>query len=243
MMRKEADTLIDKLVASVLYQISMKTCAELINFEKEIDPLLAEYVMNYSNLTSGEISFRKAFLGEFNVGIAPIVRNLDSPRGFLDLKIDREDIQKANPPFAKANQMLNYRFLQDKNLSELSELPAQEFYQTFDTMESVPIHWVNYINNPIGLIMSPIYDSPAYKKHLMMSQDIQMYQNLLKVAAAIKSLKIEQEKIPEFLETNKDKWGNFYTGEALTWNADTRELSFSGPFQEEKAKERILKLK
>ena len=241
MIVKEADNMLLKLVGNVLYGISLNTCEELINFEDNIDPLLAESVLNYSPLTAKETSFRKAFMGEYDLAVAPFVRNLHSPRGFLDLKVDRKDIQKANPYFVKANQMLNLRILRYENLSELSELPTQDFYHKFDKIESVPIHWINYINNLFGLVMNQ-NDSKGYLNHLLMPHDSQMRQNMLKTAAAIKANSIQVNEIPGFLEDNKDNWGNFYTGEALIWNSATKELSFTGPLQEEKASERVLKL-
>ncbi|MCF7919610.1 MAG: RDD family protein [Candidatus Cloacimonetes bacterium] len=240
---QQADNMLLKLVGNVLYRVSLSTCEELINYEETIDPLLTESVLNYSPLSAKEISFRKAFMGEYDLAVAPYVRNLHSPRGFLDLKVDREDVQKANPLLVKANQMLNYRIQRFENLSELSELPVQDFYRKFGTIENVPIHWINYINNPIGLIMSLTSDNQGYLNHLPLPHDNQIHQNMLKAAAAIKANKISEKDIPGFLEENKANWGNFYTGEALNWDAATKELSFTGPLQEQKADERILKLK
>ncbi|MCF7911718.1 MAG: RDD family protein [Candidatus Cloacimonetes bacterium] len=235
---EQSDYLITKLIAIVLYIISQDTCAELINYEKEIDPGLAEAILNLPELSAAAKSFRKAVYGEFNLGASYLVRLIESPQGFQDYKIDKEDVQKANPPFIKANQILNIEFKFWELSAELSELPQWQFNQEYQHKISVKINWLEYINNPLGVILANQHTTPVYTSYFVIAQDLEIRDNLLKAACAIKLNNIERSEIPDYLEANKEKWGNLYLNEALDWNAETSELFFRGPLQEDKKEQR-----
>jgi len=239
---EESDYLITKLVSIILYNISQNTCKELINYEDDIDPRLAEAILNLPKLSSEATSFRKAFNVEFSTGASFLVRFIESPLGLLDYKIDREDVQKANPPFIKANQILNNSFRLFELGNELSEMPQWQFNQEYLTKIDLKINWLEYINNPLGVILDKTYVIPIYTSYLVIAQDLEIRDNLLKAASAIKLNNIKRDQIPNYLEANKQKWGNLYLRETLDWNSETSELSFSGPLQEEKADQRKMKL-
>jgi hypothetical protein len=240
---EEGNSLIEKLVAVILFRLNLITCDKLINYEKDIDPLLAQTLMNLPDLSAKSMSFRKAFMGEYNREAAYIVRLIDSPQGLLDYRINKEDVQKANPPFIKAIQILNHTFDVFQRAGDLSEKPSNQFYKEFNKDFDFRLNWLEYVNDPIGAILNKNQAGLAYKSYLVMAQDNQMLLHLLKAAVAINQSHLSPEAIPQFLESNKDKWGNDYTGMSLNWNAETYELSFDGPLQEDKAAERKLKIR
>jgi hypothetical protein len=239
---EDANSLIVKLVAIILYRIDFGTCKQLINYENEIDPILAETLINLPEMSDKSMSFKSAFMGEYNVGAAYIVRLIDSPKGLLDYSVDREDIQRANPPFIKANQILNHSYQVYSRMYELSELPWEEFNDQCTESIEFSLNWLEYVNNPIGAMLDKSLASLVYTSYVVMGKDNQMHLNLLKAGAAIKQQGIDNADVPAFLKANKTKWGNLYTGKALDWDAETQTLSFEGPDREGRGNERKLRL-
>lgn len=240
---KNSDTLIMKLVSVILYKFNMITCGELINYEETIDPILAEAVLKIPELNAEDLSFRKAFKKEFLMGASLLVRMVDSPKGLLDLRLDQQDIKRANPPFIKVNQILNKTYDFYFGIVELSEMSYSEFYKNYDTPIKLEFSIYDYFNNPIGTILNKTAASAVYTYYLITAKDCRLTQNLLKAAAEIRKNKLASDNIQEFLNNNSLRWGNLYQNKPLEWNSESSELFYTGPNQQENATERVLKVK
>ncbi|MBN2829613.1 MAG: hypothetical protein JXR56_04770, partial [Candidatus Cloacimonetes bacterium] len=239
---ENADNLIMKLVAVILTNIHQNMIQNLIVYEDELDPRLYKYVLEKKDFSKQAMSLRKAFMDEYNRGIAFIVRIIDSSQGMMDYSLSRQDIAAANPPFIKANCIANYSFKFREIQSDLSEESCFEMSKSYARLEAPKISFLEYINNPLGVKGELSYSSQFMFHYIFKTRDLQLRNKLLQAAAEIKMRKLDGDEIQQFLVENQNKWGNLYEEIPFNWDNVTRELSFSGPLQDELADERKIKL-
>ena len=78
--------------------------------------------------------------------------------------------------------------------------------------------------------------------YLVMIKDLELKNTMLRAAADIKHQQIASNDVQLFLDNNKDKWYNLYTGKPFIWDETSQEISFTGPLPKDFPDNRKLKL-
>ncbi|MCF7911719.1 MAG: RDD family protein [Candidatus Cloacimonetes bacterium] len=238
---EESDSMIMKLTSCVLMQLSQDTCARLLNYKNNPGPV-CEKLLNGIDMSREALSFRNAYVYEFNIEASYTVSMLDSPYGFIDYKVDLEDIRNANPPLLKASQIINFSLRAFKQYIAVSELPFPQFTREISNLSLPKPHFIEYFNNPLGIALEMTRVDSFYSRYMVMIRDLELKNNLLQAAADIKLQQIALSDVQLLLNNNKDKWHNLYTGEPLIWDEASQEISYTGPLQNDYADKRKLKL-
>jgi len=241
-MLEESDSMIMKLTSCVLMQISQDTCQRLLNYKQDFDPSYEKLINGIPVLSKEALSFRNAYVYEYNLEASYTVAMIDSPHGFLDYKVDLEDIRNANPPLLKASQIINFSLRGFQQNIAISELPCPQFAQEISNPSSPKPHFIELFNNTVGVFMEMPRTNDIYYRYLVMVRDLELKNTMLRAAASIKHNEIASSNVQSFLDDNKDKWYNLYNGESFMWDEGKQEISFSGPLPEDFAAERKLEL-
>jgi hypothetical protein len=241
-MLEKTDSLIFKLVSVILTHIHQNAIFGLLSYEDNLDPALYHYIMQKKDFSKEALSFRKAFMQEYNLAVSFLVRFIDSPEAVKDYYISKQDIAKANPPLIKANDMVNHAFIHHTNMSEFSELPSFEMSVRYDQVKPIKIKPASIFYNPIGVILEHTFGSVVYTNYAVNARDLQIKTDLLKASAMIKYNHIKDADVAEYLKFIADDYYNKYTNLPFIWDEQTREICFDGPAQDEYAKRRRMKL-
>jgi len=241
-MLEESDSMIMKLTSCVLMRISQDTCQRLLNYKQDFDPSYEKLLNGIPVLSKEALSFRNAYVYEFNIEASYTVSMLDSPYGFLDYKVDLEDIRNANPPLLKASQIINFSLRAFKQYTAISELPGPQFAQEISNPSLPKPHFIEYFNNTVGVALEMSRIDSVYYRYLVMIRDLELKNTMLRAAASIKHHEIASSNVQSFLDDNKDKWYNLYSGEPFNWDEANQEISFTGPLPGEFPDNRKLKL-
>ncbi len=236
-----SDSLIFKLVSTILMAIHQRSVSELISYENPVDPRLLDYIDSMSDFTKESLSLRKPYMHEFNLATAFITRSLDSSESLKDYAISRQDIAKANPLFVKGNNIANHTYEELARSAEYSELSTDKMYELVNDRPKESYSLLEYIYNPIGIILSKNY-SVYYNQYAIKIRDVQNRMYLLKTASYIKRNHLTDAQITEFLTKKQGYFYNHYTNKPLDWDKETGKLSFNGPYQEETKDSRFVKL-
>ncbi|MDP8209993.1 MAG: RDD family protein [Candidatus Stygibacter australis] len=241
-MLEESDSMIMKLTSSVLMQLSQDTCQKMLNYKQDFDPSYEKLLNGIPALSWEALSFRNAYVYEYNIEASYTVSMLDSPYGFLDYKVDLEDIRNANPPLLKASQIINFSLRAFKQYIAISELPYPQFAQEISNPSLPKPHFIEYFNNTVGVALEMSRIDSVYYRYLVMVRDLELKSTMLRAAASIKHHEIASSDVQLFLDNNKDKWYNLYSDEPFNWDEASQEISFTGPMPEEFPDKRKLKL-
>ncbi|MDP8208030.1 MAG: RDD family protein [Candidatus Electryonea clarkiae] len=231
---KEADNMLIKLLCSVLLQKELRLVNILLDVEDRPSTELNRMIMNLSPLISEEISLRKAIHYE-----SLIVKN--STEDLLE-NIERNRSAKKSLGYlvTKPNATLNIVVESYSNVAALSEKTAGEYMNSYEDFYPVDVGVLDFIRNFYWVIMSG--NAEAYVNYAEMGFYTDAQINLLKAKADIKSNGKTSVEIPAFLEEQKSIYYNVFTGEALGWDKETKELFFTGPHQDHYENERKIKL-
>jgi len=241
-MLEESDSMIMKLTSCVMMQISQDTCQRLLNYEQELNPFYERLINEIPALSNEALSFRKTYVYEFNIEASYTVAMLDSPEGFLDYKVDLEDIRNANPPLLKASQIINHSLRGFEHNIAISELPYPQFAQEISIPHLPQTHFIEYFNNTVGVFLEMPKTNDIYYRYLVRVRNLELKNTMLRAAASIKHHEIASSDVQSFLDDNKEKWHNLYSSEPFTWDEGKQEILYSGPLPLDFAAERKLEL-
>ncbi len=226
-----SDTLMMKLVGSIIYFIHTNASNKLIGYTDKIDSGLYDYILSLEEPGLDKISLRKAYETEFIFKIVSSLFMMDNVSDVWDdYVITPEELNLNSSSQYKMNAVANHDYLFTRHLADYSELPyhecpdksTEEFTPKFSKFE--------YINNLMGMILIQVQTSKAtsnYNKYSIKVRDTAISTRLQKVAVMIKrnrpkDVKAYLAKLPAELQ-------NPYIQKPFKWDNETGTVYFEGP--------------
>ncbi len=238
---EQSDSLIFKLVSTIMMMIHQKGVDKLITYEENVDTRLLDYIDGMKPFSKEAWSMRKGYMHEYNLAAAFITRLFDSSEAILDYSISRQEIAKANPLFFKGNNIVNHAYTMHEQNASFSELPTNEMVDKLDDQIEDKYTFFEYLYNPLGVILSENYIA-TYNRYAVKVRDLEVRVGLMQAVSKIKRDKMDAESIVKFLNSKQKNMFNLYTDKPFSWDPETRYISFDGPFNEDTFEQRRIKL-
>ena len=223
---QQANTMLVKMVAlsmlkhdMYVYETLMDVPATNNYFSETIPPLSRE-----------ERSFQKPLAYEFTMNKKLVMEIKKYPQVYL-----REFYYPDWLPFPvfKENHSINMLFRAFNTVMQESKLPANEFYQLVSTspdrLQKLKPNWLACIYNPIGSILFSV-SMPDFDKYIIRMHDMDGLITMINLKQKIKRENISRDDINSFLEKNRVKYSNPYTGQSIHWDNLEQTLWTDSPF-------------
>lgn len=224
---READYMLLKLVGNVRVGRKLQLVDLMLDEGDRPSYELYEFVKAIPPLTAEERSLRKALKYEgwisFNTNQATQNMSLEGGEPIAYFK------QVLRRLTLKPNRTANLRVESYSNISDRTELPGKEYYKRRND-PFVEIPFIERVVNLVGSMQAEL--GPAYMEYADAGFDLDGKIMLLKAKADILYNGISMNDVPGFLEKNKDKYYNVFTGDKLTWKPETGQIMYEGYNQE-----------
>lgn len=225
---RQANTMLVKMVALSMLKHDLYIYETLMDI-----PVTDNYFSeNIALLSAEERSFMEPVKYEFNVNKKLVAEIKEYPDIYL-----REFYYPGWMPFPmlKKNHSINMLFKAFDSVLEESELPADEFYRLAggkpDRKQQLKPDWFSFIYNPIGSILFSV-SLPDFDKYIIRMHDMDGLITLINIKQKIKRENISENSIIAYLEENRNKYSNPYTGDSIHWNNLEQTLWTESPFSD-----------
>ncbi len=239
---EQAPDLISKLALSIAVRDHIITLCHLLDYNSSDSCIHTEIdKMNY--LSSDFTDMTKVFKSQFYEQIATLLTTYTSVRKLysrIPFEITEEDINYGYLLSHRPGETINQEYKMLASLAEFSKLPGDEFVhkinrdfipqrKTIDALRNLPLYIIT--------IAVPDWNEYTVKLH-----DINGTITLTKLKSLIYQNNIKKSSLDVFLEENKEKLHNPFSDEAIQFNAETNEIYYTGPYQEDHKDYRSVKL-
>ncbi len=226
---EKADYLMLKLAAMVMMGIHQSALNDIMIYEDRLNPELYEYIIGIEDLSTEAMSLRKPLYQEYNYSVAYALRMINSGEVLKDCRITKEEILAANPPLLKGNSFVNNAYQNVAYIADFSELTTSEMNERFNVLKRPSTPFLEYLHNPIGVIIEKVTIAPVYTEYALQLRDLHVRNQLLKMGAVIKSTSTPEDKVVEVIKANSDKYNNPYNGKPFFWFKDSKAIKCIGP--------------
>lgn len=235
MMFDNSDLLINHLVATAMYRISLKNYEELRGACKDKDcTALDRTIFSQKALSKNAICLRGSFYSELEYLKRALVKirqnGLAGESVFL--ASDGQLVGIGNKYFLQPGATYNTVFDLYQMILKSCDLELHEVIPYLKRKETDLVYtfpWYSYVYNPVGKYQLGKTDAGPFwlSSYIYTMVELEAYQRLLRLQALIENKKLRRADVAEFLNNQPASLKNPYTQAAFVFNENNTSISYT----------------
>jgi hypothetical protein len=222
----QSDTILAKMVASALIAETLYAYAALMDRDGAV---IAGFPA-IESLKAADQALDSPLRSEFRFSAAIFLDVSNDPRAFQELGIPSWMGETAMRPLFKPHRSMNRAYRCTQQMLAVTQLSSPDFIEVWSPQEAprCKLSWIEYLINPIGSILLDVAQ-PDFGRYAARLHDLNGLITLVNAKRAIRNAGISSADVAEFLRNHKERFTGPYHGDALHWQPETGNLSFTSP--------------